>query len=195
MSSGCGPRTSPRSRAGCSTSGRTSRARSGGAAADRHRHAAPLAGTGRLRGRRRRRAAPRRRRMAALSGRAQAGEAQGAPGRRGAALRPGHRARGDVRRRRARGRALLRQGAAPHRRGARRGAAGAHGTVAAAGACRIPAGRTPAPGLRQKRCDACSLLELCKPHRLDRPRSVARLARRRSRRPGRLSSLPTETTA
>ena len=51
--------------------------------------------------------------------------------------------------------------------------------IAAEARAAILAGRTPAPVYDKKRCDACSLLELCKPRRLDRPRSaVAWLAAR-----------------
>ena len=55
--------------------------------------------------------------------------------------------------------------------------------IAAEARAAILAGRTPAPVYDKKRCDACSLLELCKPRRLDRPRSAAAwLAGPRSRR-------------
>jgi CRISPR-associated exonuclease Cas4 len=43
----------------------------------------------------------------------------------------------------------------------------------------IAAGRTPAPVYEAKRCDACSLKELCRPKRLERPGPVAAWLRRR----------------
>jgi CRISPR-associated exonuclease Cas4 len=43
----------------------------------------------------------------------------------------------------------------------------------------IAARRTPAPVYERKRCDACSLLQLCRPKRLARPGAVAAWLRRR----------------
>jgi CRISPR-associated exonuclease Cas4 len=51
--------------------------------------------------------------------------------------------------------------------------------VALATRALIAAGRTPAPIYEAKRCDACSLKELCQPQRLQRPGPVAAWLRRR----------------
>jgi CRISPR-associated exonuclease Cas4 len=45
--------------------------------------------------------------------------------------------------------------------------------VAAEARVMIAAGRTPAPVYRRRKCEACSLLELCRPKALGRARSVA----------------------
>jgi CRISPR-associated exonuclease Cas4 len=43
----------------------------------------------------------------------------------------------------------------------------------------IAAGRTPSPVYEAKRCDTCSLKELCQPQRLQRPGAVAAWLHRR----------------
>jgi len=51
--------------------------------------------------------------------------------------------------------------------------------VAAATRDLLAAGRTPPPVYERKRCDSCSLLQLCRPKRLARPGPVAAWLRRR----------------
>ena len=53
--------------------------------------------------------------------------------------------------------------------------------VAAATRALLAAGRTPPPVYERKRCDTCSLLELCRPKRLARPGPVAAWLRRADR--------------
>ena len=51
--------------------------------------------------------------------------------------------------------------------------------VAAATRELLAAGRTPAPVYERRRCDACSLKDLCRPQRLARPGPIAAWLRRR----------------
>ncbi len=51
--------------------------------------------------------------------------------------------------------------------------------IAAATRALITGGRTPSPIYEARRCDACSLLQLCRPKRLQRPGPVAAWLRRR----------------
>jgi CRISPR-associated exonuclease Cas4 len=55
----------------------------------------------------------------------------------------------------------------------------------------LAAGRTPPPVYERKRCDSCSLLQLCRPKRLERPGPIAAWLRRRIED----AEPPTETTA
>jgi CRISPR-associated exonuclease Cas4 len=43
----------------------------------------------------------------------------------------------------------------------------------------LTAGRTPPPVYERKRCDTCSLLQLCRPKRLERPGPIVAWLRRR----------------
>ena len=54
----------------------------------------------------------------------------------------------------------------------------------------LAAGRTPPPVYEKKRCDACSLLQLCRPKRLARPGPVAAWLRARIEE----AELPAEPT-
>ena len=67
-------------------------------------------------------------------------------------------------------------------------------TRAAASATRelLAAGRTPPPVYERKRCDACSLKDLCRPQRLARPGPVAAWLRRRIEEVGPPAGPPTE---
>ena len=150
---------------------------------------------GRRRRRRRGRADPRGRALAALSDRVQARPAQGPSRRRGAAVRPGALPRGDVFRSGARGRPVLRQGAPAHAVAFDDELRALTREVAAATRALLAAGRTPPPVYESKRCDACSLLQLCRPKRLARPGPVAAWLRRRIEEAEPPSEPPTETTA
>ena len=66
------------------------------------------------------------------------------------------------------------------------------GEVAAATRELIAAGRTPAPVYEAKRCDRCSLVQLCQPQRLQRPGPVAAWLRRRIEEGGPPDELPDE---
>jgi CRISPR-associated exonuclease Cas4 len=66
--------------------------------------------------------------------------------------------------------------------------------VAAATRELLAAGRTPAPVYEKKRCDACSLKELCRPQRLARPSPVAAWLRRRIEEVEPPTELPTGPT-
>jgi CRISPR-associated exonuclease Cas4 len=66
--------------------------------------------------------------------------------------------------------------------------------VAAATRELLAAGRTPAPVYEKKRCDACSLKELCRPQRLARPGPVAAWLRRRIEEVEPPTELPTGPT-
>jgi CRISPR-associated exonuclease Cas4 len=66
--------------------------------------------------------------------------------------------------------------------------------VAAATRELLAAGRTPAPVYGKKRCDACSLKELCRPQRLARPGPVAAWLRRRIEEVVPPTELPTGPT-
>jgi CRISPR-associated exonuclease Cas4 len=65
-------------------------------------------------------------------------------------------------------------------------------TLAIAAATRelLAAGRTPPPVYDRKRCDTCSLVQLCRPKRLEGPRPVASWLRRRIEDAGPPTGLP-----
>jgi CRISPR-associated exonuclease Cas4 len=67
--------------------------------------------------------------------------------------------------------------------------------VAAETRALIAAGRTPAPVYERRRCDACSLKDLCRPKRLQRPGPVAAWLRARIEAAEPPTELPAETTA
>ena len=67
-------------------------------------------------------------------------------------------------------------------------------TAAAATRALLAAGRTPPPVYERKRCDTCSLLQLCRPKRLARPGPVAAWLRARIEEAEPPSELPTATT-
>jgi CRISPR-associated exonuclease Cas4 len=62
--------------------------------------------------------------------------------------------------------------------------------IAAATRDLLAAGRTPRPIYDSKRCETCSLKELCQPKRLERAGSVGAWLRRRTEEPGAPLELP-----